>query len=157
MTCWDDETVAEVLRLYEDGYSVRAIARTVGISRRQVENILAEAIEVEDELDDDERTVVLDAEDDHEPVPPFVFVGIEVGVYPMEDDWRYLDATGHPTSELDIYRHKLALWASDRYDEADAIEADLDRQYAATPGLRRVDLGGNLHVWQRDGLRLDAK
>ena len=53
---------------------------------------------------------------------------------------------------LQVYRCIQALQSTGRWDDADEIEADLERQYEAAAereNLERVDLGGNVHVWRR--------
>jgi hypothetical protein len=119
MTSTDD-----VHRLHRQGFSIRAIADRLGLSRMKVHRTLTAVPEADGYDDEDDEAGPFD---DYEPVPPFVFVGLAVA----EDASNPLkDANGRPfgpgpravhgrgasvpNPELDIWR-----WCADADAEGD--------------------------------------
>lgn len=152
VTSRNDDRDERIRRQYANGWSAIEIADDEGLSRSQVHRILAAA----PPPDDAEPTVMADddEDDDYEPQPPLTFVGVDPGVGLNVDDWRYVDSAGVSVSSCQVYRCIQRLQSDDRWDDADEIEADLERQYEAAAereSLYREDLGGNLFVWQRRG------
>ena len=134
-----EDVLREVLRLRDEGWSIRAIADELGLSKSTVHRIILAVAEDDDgdALDDDldERERALDAADDGEAVPPFQFVGRELVILEWpgcdpEPAWedRFVDATGRSVSTLDIYRARMGLEEAGQYAESAAISADLARQ-----------------------------
>jgi DNA-binding IclR family transcriptional regulator len=70
MTSTDD-----VHALHRQGFSIRAIADRLGLSRMKVHRTLTAVAESDGYDDEDDDGGVYD---DYEPVPPFVFVGLAV-------------------------------------------------------------------------------
>lgn len=96
------------------------------------------------------------AGEDYTPQPPIRYVGCVQGTGGMKTDWRYIDANNRSISSLELYRFLMALDAEDDWEgtRADAIRADLERQYEADPDLGKVaDFLGRVEwrpVWEME-------
>jgi hypothetical protein len=132
MTSADD-----VHRLHREGFSIRAIAKRLGLSRMKVHRVLmaaGNAVVTEDEdggevFDDAERVVV----------PPLTYVGTERHNGKLYARW--VDTVG-PVNELEIYRYRFRDGS-----EGDAeLEADMARQLLAA-GWWQLDHGGYHAEW----------
>jgi len=97
----------DVHRLRREGFSIRAIADRLGLSRMKVHRTLTADLPEDD--DEDEPALF-----DPEPVlvEPFTFCGVEaVLITDRHDDpraateERWLDSNGRSVSVLDIYRY----------------------------------------------------
>ena len=137
MTSTDD-----VYALHREGFSIRAIADRLGLSRMKVHRTLTAVPEADgyDDEDDDGGGVY----DDYEPVPPFTFVGLalaedakgnplkngngrQFGPCPRAVDGR---GASVPNPELDMWRWCAHARAEGDDAAAEAVEADWARQLA---------------------------
>jgi hypothetical protein len=121
-----DERDASIRELSSQGLPVRAIARELGVSKSTVGRVLvAEPEPADTDTDpwtdepDADTLALFDADDQREPepVPPFVFVGMDERVpvslpgcdeAPLMNNPRFVDAGGRSVSVLDIYRADYA-------------------------------------------------
>lgn len=141
MTSGDD-----VYRLHREGFSIRAIADRLGLSRMKVHRTLTMLTLTVPDWDDDEGDDP-DAGpfDDYEPIPPFRFVGLALAEDRRGNPLR--DANGHPfgpapravdgrgvsvpNPELDIWRWCAHADAEGDFDAAERVRADWAGQLAA--------------------------
>jgi hypothetical protein len=139
MTSTDD-----VHELHREGFSIRAIADRLGLSRMKVHRTLTAAAEADDYGEDDAD---LDAGpyDDYEPVAPLRFVGLadpeDYKGDPLKDGHgrpfppqpRALDANGVSVSNtvLAMYRFCAYLDAAGDFAAAKRLREDWNAQLAA--------------------------
>jgi hypothetical protein len=150
----DVHLAARLHRLVASGFSIRAAARELGVSRSAAMRAVANppVIELADEFDgnddpwtDDgeELPLALLADDDTEPhdvlTPPFVFAGLVEMADHMPTRRRdgkarqapqWTDADGHLFGELDLYRwgawQECQVGGTDDYPSRDAYLAAWD-------------------------------
>jgi hypothetical protein len=125
----------DVHRLRCEGFSIRAIADQLGLSRMKVHRTLTAQA---DELDDYDEPAAL-FEPEPELAEPFTFCGVEtVLITERHNDpraafeERWLDGSGRSCSVLDIWRyctHRAGDHAD--YETGERVRADMDRQRAA--------------------------
>jgi hypothetical protein len=139
MTSSDD-----VARLHGEGFSIRAIAERLGLSRMKVHRTLTDSRRADDWDDDDDETdeglALFDGEPVPQATPPFTFVGINTEWVRLpgddyatrQDTERYLDANGRSVSVLDIWRADFADGS-----EGHGYMADAQAQIEAA-GYRKV-------------------
>jgi hypothetical protein len=129
MTSTDD-----VHALDRQGFSIRAIADRLGLSRMKVHRTLTAVPEADGYDDEDDDGGVYD---DYEPVPPFTFVGLALaedgngrpfGPCPRAVDGRGVSV---PNPELDMWRWCAHARAEGDDGAAEAVEADWARQLDA--------------------------
>jgi hypothetical protein len=100
-----DKRDERIRALQRDGYSIRAMARELGLSRSRVQQILADPTADYDDADDaDGRQYALLGVEDFEPQPPFRFIGMDE----PDDDLRALNP------ELARHMHPRILDADNR-------------------------------------------
>jgi len=133
----------DVHRLHREGFSIRAIADRLGLSRMKVHRTLTADLPEDD--DEDEPALF-----DPEPVlaEPFTFCGAEtVLITDRLDDpraateERWLDGNRRSCSVLDIWRYYTHR-AGDHgdYETGERVTADMDRQRAEWAERHGVDV-----------------
>ncbi|MGO9157316.1 helix-turn-helix domain-containing protein [Mycobacterium sp.] len=134
----------DVLRLRDEGLSIRAIADELKLSKSAVHRMLAAADDLDDEDDLEERELaLLDGNPGYEAVPPFEFVGIATvtqespgwDVPQVAEEARFVDANGRSVSLLDIYRADFGDGSEGHGLMADA-RAQIERTGSGTPRPR---------------------
>jgi len=136
---------ALIMALHLQGYSVRSIAREVGLSRSRVHQIItAQTAKARDVSEAEERLSMLDAETDDGLVPPFRFVGLEPPQGGRSAQERFVDGNGKPCNVLGI-------WRADRDPDCPSVAlgylADCNRQVEAA-GYERHNRGDGSWEWR---------
>jgi hypothetical protein len=119
---------------YTQGWSAIEIGAEYGLSRSRVHRIVAAGPPHED-LDDEGEAVMLGG-DCYEPVPPFTYCATETVITRLPGDdhptaqevERWTDVNGWSCSVLDLYRAVQHPAGEGRYEEADAIQAQIDAE-----------------------------
>jgi hypothetical protein len=124
----------DVHRLRREGFSIRAIADRLGLSRMKVHRTLTADLP---ENDDEDEPALFDPE--LVLAEPFTFCGVETAlITDRRDDSRaateerWLDGNGRSCSVLDIWRY-CTHRAGDHgdYETGERVTADMDCQRAA--------------------------